>query len=160
MDSGYQSSELLDELCKHGSIRQVTLLLSSNGQTTLSELTYNVSNSLSVIHILTLSLLSYEIYSCCNIFFVSQELVGLLVKLSSRSLVAFRTLYELNISSILRDILCTIDLTNGVSISEQIGGHCHWVCILGLRLLSPGVQQHCLINILFQVENICMFICD
>lgn len=43
VDSVYQSSELLDELCKHGLIQQVTLLLSSSAQTTLSELTYYVS---------------------------------------------------------------------------------------------------------------------
>jgi len=53
VDSVYQSSELLDELCKHGLIQHVTLLLSSNGQTTLSEPTYYVSNFfLSIIHIL------------------------------------------------------------------------------------------------------------
>ncbi|KAK7355710.1 hypothetical protein VNO80_14970 [Phaseolus coccineus] len=96
VDKVHQSSELIEELCNHGLIRKVTLLLSSNGQTTLSQLTYN-------------------------------GLVGLLVKLSSGSLVAFRTLYELNISSILRDILCTFDLTNEVSRSQQIGGNCYWV---------------------------------
>lgn len=39
-----QSSEMLDELCNHGLIQQVTHLLSLNGQTSLSPLIYNVSN--------------------------------------------------------------------------------------------------------------------
>ncbi|XP_068492521.1 E3 ubiquitin-protein ligase UPL4-like [Phaseolus vulgaris] len=96
VDNVHQSSELMEELYNHGLIRQVTLLLSSNGQTTLSQLTYN-------------------------------GLVGLLVKLSSGSLAAFKTLYELNISRILKDILCTFDLTNEVSRSQQIGGNGYWV---------------------------------
>ncbi|XP_027935791.1 E3 ubiquitin-protein ligase UPL4-like [Vigna unguiculata] len=104
VDSVYQSSELLDELCKHGLIQHVTLLLSSNGQTTLSEPTY-------------------------------YGLIGLLVKLSSGSFVAFRKLYELNISSTLRDILSTFELTNGVSMSQQMGGNCCWVYEV-LKLLN------------------------
>ncbi|KAK7355709.1 hypothetical protein VNO80_14969 [Phaseolus coccineus] len=99
-----QSSEMLDELCKHGLIQQVTHLLSSNGQTALSQLIYN-------------------------------GLIGLLVKLSSGSLVAFRTLYELNISSILREILSTFDLSHGVSTSQLIGGHCNRV-YEALKLLN------------------------
>ncbi|CAJ1968460.1 unnamed protein product [Sphenostylis stenocarpa] len=99
-----QSSEMLDELCKHGLIQQVTHLLSSNGQTAVSQLIYN-------------------------------GLIGLLVKLSSGSLVAFRTLYELNISSILRDILSTSDLSHGVSTSQLIGGHCNRVYEV-LKLLN------------------------
>jgi len=63
VDNVHQSSELMEELCNHGLIRQVTLLLSSNGQTTLSQLTYNVSNFLSVIHILNLSIWFCEVYS-------------------------------------------------------------------------------------------------
>ncbi|XP_068492520.1 E3 ubiquitin-protein ligase UPL4 isoform X2 [Phaseolus vulgaris] len=99
-----QSSEMLDELCKHGLIQQVTHLLSSNGQTALSQLIYN-------------------------------GLIGLLVKLSSGSLVAFRTLYELNISSILREILSTFDLSHGVSTSQLVGGHCNRV-YEALKLLN------------------------
>ncbi|KOM34800.1 hypothetical protein LR48_Vigan02g095000 [Vigna angularis] len=109
VDSVYQSSELLDELCKHGLIQQVTLLLSSSAQTTLSELTY-------------------------------YGLVGLLVKLSSRSFVAFRKLYELNISSTLIDILSTFELTNEVSMSQQIGGNCNWVNEV-LKLLNELVPD-------------------
>nr|KYP43929.1 E3 ubiquitin-protein ligase UPL4 [Cajanus cajan] len=104
-----QSSEMLDELCKHELIQQVTHLLSLNGRTALSQLIYN-------------------------------GLIGLLVKLSSGSLVAFRTLYELNISSILRDILSTFDLSHGVSTSQLVGGHCNRVYEV-LKLLNellPG----------------------
>ncbi|XP_027363049.1 E3 ubiquitin-protein ligase UPL4 [Abrus precatorius] len=104
-----QSSEMLDELCKHGLIQHVTHLLSLNGRTTLSQLIYN-------------------------------GLIGLLVKLSSGSVVAFRTLYELNISSILRDILSTFDLSHGVSTSQLGDGHCNRVYEV-LKLLNellPG----------------------
>ncbi|XP_050381252.1 E3 ubiquitin-protein ligase UPL4 [Argentina anserina] len=76
-----QSSEMLDELCKHGLIRQATHFLSLNTRTTLSQPIHN-------------------------------GLIGLLVKLSSGSVVAFRTLYELNISSILKDLLSTYDLSS------------------------------------------------
>ncbi|KAL2323294.1 hypothetical protein Fmac_027673 [Flemingia macrophylla] len=99
-----QSSEMLDELCKHGLIQQVTHLLSLNGRTALSQIIYN-------------------------------GLIGLLVKLSSGSLLAFRTLYELNISSILRDILSTFDLSHGVSPSQLVGGHCNRVYEV-LKLLN------------------------
>ncbi|KAK7267606.1 hypothetical protein RIF29_20284 [Crotalaria pallida] len=107
-----QSSEMLDELCKHGLIQQVTHLLSSNGRTTLSRLTYN-------------------------------GLIGLLVKLSSGSVVAFRTLHELSISSTLREILSTSDLSHEVSTSQLVGGHCNQVYEV-LKLLNellPGIAK-------------------
>ncbi|KAI4349199.1 hypothetical protein L6164_009821 [Bauhinia variegata] len=107
-----QSSEMLDELCKHGLIQQVTHLLSLNGRTTLSQPIYN-------------------------------GLVGLLVKLSSGSVVAFRTLYELNISSILKDMLSTFDLSHGMSSSHLVGGYCNQVYVV-LKLLNellPGLAQ-------------------
>jgi hypothetical protein len=63
-------------------------------------------------------------------------LIGLLVKLSSGSVVAFRTLYELNIGSILREILSAFDLSHGVSTSQLVGGHCNRVCAFDL---SHGV---------------------
>ncbi|CAK8571548.1 unnamed protein product [Lathyrus sativus] len=106
------SSEMLDELCKHGLIQQVTHLLSINGRASLSQLIYN-------------------------------GLIGLLVKLSSGSVVAFRTLYELNISSILREILSAFDLSHGVSTSQLIGGHCNRVYEV-LKLLNellPGLDK-------------------
>ncbi|CAL5207195.1 unnamed protein product [Lathyrus oleraceus] len=106
------SSEMLDELCKHGLIQQVTHLLSINGRASLSQLIYN-------------------------------GLIGLLVKLSSGSVVAFRTLYELNISSILREILSAFDLSHGVSTSQLVGGHCNRVYEV-LKLLNellPGLDK-------------------
>ncbi|KAG4996143.1 hypothetical protein JHK85_027582 [Glycine max] len=71
----------------------------------------------------------------CNHGLIQQGLIGLLVKLSSGSLVAFRTLYELNISSILREILSTFDLSHGVSTSLLVGGHCNRV-YEALKLLN------------------------
>lgn len=41
-----QSSEMLDELCKHGLIRQATHFMSLNSRTTLSQPIYNVGNSI------------------------------------------------------------------------------------------------------------------
>ncbi|XP_019427999.1 PREDICTED: E3 ubiquitin-protein ligase UPL4 [Lupinus angustifolius] len=107
-----KSSALLDELCEHGLVQQVTHLLSSNGPTTLSRLTYN-------------------------------GLIGLLVKLSSGSVVACRTLHELNISSTLRDLLSTSDLSHGMLTSQPIGGQCNQVFEV-LKLLNellPGLSK-------------------
>ncbi|KAI9086360.1 hypothetical protein K1719_031814 [Acacia pycnantha] len=98
------SSKLLDELCEHGLIQQVSDILSSNGRTTLSQPIYN-------------------------------GLIGLLVKISSGSVVAFRTLYELNISNVLKDILATSDLPHGVSSSHPLVGHCSQVYEV-LKLLN------------------------
>ncbi|KAK2455061.1 E3 ubiquitin-protein ligase UPL4 [Trifolium repens] len=112
VDRVSHSSEMLDELCKHGLIQQVTHLLSVNGRATLSQLIYN-------------------------------GLIGLLVKLSSGSVVAFRTLYELNIGSILREILSAFDLSHGVSTSQLVGGHCNRVYEV-LKLLNellPGLEK-------------------
>ncbi|KAK4281445.1 hypothetical protein QN277_012938 [Acacia crassicarpa] len=98
------SSKLLDELCEHGLIQQVSDILSSNGRTTLSQPIYN-------------------------------GLIGLLVKISSGSVVAFKTLYELNIRNVLKDILATSDLPHGVSSSHPLGGHCSQVYEV-LKLLN------------------------
>lgn len=112
VDRVSHSSEMSDELCKHGLIQQVTHLLSVNGRATLSQLIYN-------------------------------GLIGLLVKLSSGSVIAFRTLYELNISITLRDILSAFDLSHGVSTSQLVGGHCNRVYEV-LKLLNellPGLEK-------------------
>lgn len=101
VDRVSQSSEILDKLCEHGLIQQVTHLLRLNSRTTLSQIIYN-------------------------------GLIGLLVKLSSGSVLAFRTLYELNISSLFRDLLSTSDLSRGVSTP---GGHCNRVYEV-LKLLN------------------------
>ncbi|POO01586.1 Coatomer beta subunit [Trema orientale] len=86
-----QSSEMLDELCKHGLIQQTTHLIKSNSRTTLSLPVYN-------------------------------GLLGVLVKLCSGSTLAFRTLFELNISGILKDILSNYDLSHGVSPPHIVDG--------------------------------------
>ncbi|KAK6244766.1 hypothetical protein QUC31_011175 [Theobroma cacao] len=91
-----QSSEMLEELCKHELINQVTHLMNLNSRTTVSQPIYN-------------------------------GLIGLLVKLSSGSFVAFRSLYELNISSILTDLLSTYDLTHGMSSPHSVDGNCNQV---------------------------------
>ncbi|XP_009358184.1 E3 ubiquitin-protein ligase UPL4 isoform X1 [Pyrus x bretschneideri] len=99
-----ESTEMLDELCKHGLIRQVTHFMSLNTRPTVSQL-------------------------------VSNSLMGVLVKLSSGSVVAFRTLYELNISSILKDILSTYDLSHGMFSNHVVDGHCNQVYEV-LKLLN------------------------
>ncbi|KAB2035165.1 hypothetical protein ES319_D04G133100v1 [Gossypium barbadense] len=91
-----QSSELMEELCKHELINQVTLIMKSNSRTTISQPIYN-------------------------------GLIGLLVKLSSGSFVAFRSLYELNISNILKDVLSTYDLSHGISPPDLVDGNCNQV---------------------------------
>ncbi|KAK7337028.1 hypothetical protein VNO77_17586 [Canavalia gladiata] len=82
-----RSSEMLDELCKHGLIEQVTHLLSLNGQRTLQQL-------------------------------VKNGLITSLVKLASGSVIAFRTLHDLNISTILKDMLSTSELLHGMPLSK------------------------------------------
>ncbi|RVW39675.1 E3 ubiquitin-protein ligase UPL4 [Vitis vinifera] len=52
-------------------------------------------------------------------------LIGSLVKLASGSVVAVRTLFELNISSILKDILSTYDLSHGIPSVNMVDGHCN-----------------------------------
>ncbi|XVE76239.1 hypothetical protein DITRI_Ditri12bG0156800 [Diplodiscus trichospermus] len=91
-----QSSEMLEELCKHELINQVTRLMNLNSRTTVSQTIYN-------------------------------GLIGLLVKLSSGSFVAFRSLYELNISSTLKDVLSTYDLSHGMSSSHLVDSNCNQV---------------------------------
>lgn len=52
-----------------------------------------------------------------------QGLIGLLVKLATGSTVAFRTLFELNISSIIKDMLSTYDLAHGMQSTPMVDGH-------------------------------------
>ncbi|CAA3018631.1 E3 ubiquitin- ligase UPL4 isoform X1, partial [Olea europaea subsp. europaea] len=71
-------------------------------------------------------------------------LIALLVKLASGSAVAFRTLLELNISSIIKDILSTYDLSHhGMLSTSVVDGHCsqmHGVLKL-LNELLPTVTR-------------------
>ncbi|KAL7195450.1 hypothetical protein ACSBR1_035636 [Camellia fascicularis] len=90
------TSDMLDELCKHGLIHQATHLIDLNCRTTLCQPVYT-------------------------------GLIGLLVTLASGSIVAVRTLFELNISSILKDILSTYDLSHKMPFPNMVDGHCNQV---------------------------------
>ncbi|MCE3052106.1 E3 ubiquitin-protein ligase upl4 [Datura stramonium] len=85
------SSDMLDQLCKHGLIQQATHLIELNGRTTVSQSVY-------------------------------VGLIGLLVKLAAGSVVAVKTLFELNISHILKDILSTYDFSHGVPSTLMVDG--------------------------------------
>ncbi|XP_047978352.1 E3 ubiquitin-protein ligase UPL4 [Salvia hispanica] len=50
-------------------------------------------------------------------------LIGLLIKLATGSTVAFRTLFELNISTIVKDMLSTYDLAHGMQSTSLVDGH-------------------------------------
>ncbi|XP_023005684.1 E3 ubiquitin-protein ligase UPL4-like isoform X2 [Cucurbita maxima] len=64
------------------------------------------------------------------------DLLGVLVKLSSGSTVAFKTLYELNISNTLKDILSAYNLSHGMSSScSVVDGQRNQVCEV-LKLLN------------------------
>lgn len=63
-----------------------------------------------------------------TIRFGFQGLIGLLVKICSGSCLAFKTLYELKISSIIKDMLSTYDLSHGISSPLIVDGHCNQVC--------------------------------
>ncbi|KAL0347225.1 UNVERIFIED_CONTAM: E3 ubiquitin-protein ligase UPL4 [Sesamum calycinum] len=52
-----------------------------------------------------------------------QGLIGLLVKLAAGSIVAFRTLFELNISNTVKDMLSTYDLSHGTLYVSMVDGH-------------------------------------
>jgi len=73
---------------------------------------------------------------------VSQGLIGLLVKLASGSILAFRTLFELRVSSILKDVLSTYDPSQGmVSPNMMVDGHCNQVCTL--YCTAPLILKKC-----------------
>ncbi|GLT47885.1 hypothetical protein SLA2020_215420 [Shorea laevis] len=71
-------------------------------------------------------------------------LIGLLGKLSSGSCVAFKRLYELNISGMLKDILSTYDLLHGISSPHLVLGNCnqvHEVLKLLNEMLPPSARD-------------------
>lgn len=92
VEQACHSSDMLDQLCKHTLIQQVTHLIELNGRTTVSQSVY-------------------------------VGLIGLLVKLAAGSIVAVKTLFELNISHILKDILSTHDFSHGVPSTLMVDGH-------------------------------------
>ncbi|XP_052173032.1 E3 ubiquitin-protein ligase UPL4 isoform X2 [Diospyros lotus] len=73
-------------------------------------------------------------------------LIGLLVKLASGSILAFRTLFELRVSSILKAVLSTYDLSQGmVSPNMMVDGHCnqmHEILKLLNQLLPNITEDH------------------
>lgn len=129
-----QNPEKLDELCKHGMINQSLRLINLNSGTTLSLSVYNVC---SYIGFYGPNVCSYIIYLLFHISkqhiapkvdfsfqFVLQGIIGMLIKLSSGSYLGFRTLYELKICIILKDILATYNVPHGVSSPHLADGHC------------------------------------
>ncbi|KAD3337492.1 hypothetical protein E3N88_33012 [Mikania micrantha] len=108
-----QSSDMLDELSKHGLIQQVTHLIDLNSKITLSHS-------------------------------VDTGLIGILVKLASGSMTAVRTLFDLNISSILRDILSTYDLSHNIPSPRAVGqsNQAHEVLKLLIQLLPVVARNH------------------
>lgn len=52
------------------------------------------------------------------------------MKLACGSVEAVRTLFELNISSILKDILCSYDLSHGMHSVNTVDGYCNQVYFL------------------------------
>ncbi|CAI9293823.1 unnamed protein product [Lactuca saligna] len=75
---------------------------------------------------------------------VHTGLIGLLVKLAFGSMVAVKTLFDLNISSILKEILSIYDLSHGVPSPRTIDGHynqMHEVLKLLIQLL-PVVSRN------------------
>lgn len=153
-DSFSHSPELLDELCKHGVIHKSLHLIAIDGRMSLSQTTYTVcyeQNSYAAITcyscdcfvVFVLSSEEVSIYLLCL-----QGLIGLLTKLASSSLVAVRTLFELNISSTLRSILMASDLSHGTPYSPFEDVQSNQVFMLhhfpqNLNLLINKNAQHC-----------------
>ncbi|CAI9098083.1 OLC1v1034662C1 [Oldenlandia corymbosa var. corymbosa] len=54
-------------------------------------------------------------------------LIQVLVKLASGSVLAVRTLFEINISRILKDILSSFDISHGITSSTTVDGQCNQV---------------------------------
>ncbi|XP_027173820.1 E3 ubiquitin-protein ligase UPL4 isoform X1 [Coffea eugenioides] len=90
------SSDMLDDLCKHGLVQQATDLINLNSRTSLSPPIY-------------------------------LGLIGLLARLASGSIVAVRTLFEINVSSILQDIVSRYDLAHGMPFNAMVDGQCNQV---------------------------------
>ncbi|KAM7255077.1 hypothetical protein ACFE04_020318 [Oxalis oulophora] len=78
-------------------------------------------------------------------------LIGLLVKLSSGSVEAFKTLYELDISSLLKDILSNYDLSHAMTPSHNANGQCnqvHEVLTLLNELLPASTGDQCSMTVI------------
>ncbi|KAI3677127.1 hypothetical protein L1987_86748 [Smallanthus sonchifolius] len=75
---------------------------------------------------------------------VDTGLIGLLVKLASGSMIAVRTLFDLDISSILKDILSTYDLSHEMPSPRAAGqsNQAHEVLKLLIQLLPVVARNH------------------
>lgn len=70
----------------------------------------------------------YIILSLSKFFLLMvQGLIGMLAKLASGSRIATKTLFGLNISRILKDILSSYDLLHGIPLPGMIDGNCDQV---------------------------------
>ncbi|KAL0555512.1 hypothetical protein IC582_009460 [Cucumis melo] len=86
-----------------------------------------IQHAIRLINLNSRTTLSQTIYN---------DLLGVLIKLASGSIVAFETLYELNISNTLKDILSAYNLSHGVSSScAVVDGQRNQVCEV-LKLLN------------------------
>ncbi|KAL4560548.1 hypothetical protein LXL04_032701 [Taraxacum kok-saghyz] len=75
---------------------------------------------------------------------VHTGLIGLLVKLASGSMVAVKTLFDLNISRILKEILSIYDVSHGLPSPRTNDGHCnqmHEVLKLLIQLLPVASRN-------------------
>ncbi|VFQ94842.1 unnamed protein product [Cuscuta campestris] len=73
------------------------------------------------------------------------KLIGLLVRLASGSVLAVKTLFDLNISSIICNIMSTYDLSHGAPSTPMVDGQCnqvHEVLKLLHELLPPISREH------------------
>ncbi|MQM13235.1 hypothetical protein Taro_046161 [Colocasia esculenta] len=105
------SSDLLDDMCKHGLVKECASLIASasHGRSSLGQETY-------------------------------VDLIRLLSRLASGSLVAFRALLELNISSTLRGILETADISRSMSQSFRGNGHANQLRFPYQKLQKPPLE--------------------
>nr|GEY84580.1 E3 ubiquitin-protein ligase UPL4 isoform X1 [Tanacetum cinerariifolium] len=72
-------------------------------------------------------------------YFVHTGLIRLLVKLASRSMIAVEALFDLNISSILKDILSTYDLSHGMPSPRAFDGQANQLLI---QLVPVVTRNH------------------
>jgi len=66
--------------------------------------------------------------SCIFWYLVIQGIIGLVTKLASGSADAVGTLFELDIGSILKDVLSNTDLSHGMPPPRGVDKNCNQVC--------------------------------
>jgi len=108
VDSFSSSVDLLDQLCHQGIIEKVLPLIHTGGLTALSPSTCSVS----LLYNFACGQLCVEGAECCVLSL--QNLIGLLAKLACSSLVAVKSLFELNVGSTIKGILVASELSHGM----------------------------------------------